>query len=206
MSNEGLIVIGAGPAGLALAHHYDGKKLILEREQDVGGLCRSIEIDGAVFDLGGHSFHTPHAEVRAFVETLMAGNWDAQKRDARVWFNGDIIPYPFQTNYQDLTDPNVVAACRATPGGDAAHATNFEEWIYARFGQGVAEHFMLPYNRKLWARDLKKISCEWVGERVAAPATKANAEMKDGKRAPLVPDSRVAYPAHGGFAEIFKTM
>lgn len=159
-----------------------------------------------MFDIGGHSFHTPHAEVRAFVETLMAGNWDAQKRDARVWFNGDIIPYPFQTNYQHLRDARVIEACNAAPGGDASHATNFEEWVYARFGKGVAEAFMLPYNRKLWARDLKKISCEWVGERVAAPTTKHNAEMKDGKRAPLVPDSRVAYPARGGFVEIFKTM
>ena len=35
-----------------------------------------------------------------------------------------------------------------------------------RFGDGVAKNFMLPYNSKQWACDLKDMGCEWVAERV----------------------------------------
>jgi len=37
---------------------------VLEGATEVAGLSRSLVLDGAVFDLGGHSFHTPHPVVR----------------------------------------------------------------------------------------------------------------------------------------------
>ena len=99
---DGLLIIGAGPSGLSLGRHYSGRKRILERDTDVGGLCRSIEIGGGVFDIGGHSFHTPHSEVHALVQDLMRGNWSVQQRDARVYFDGQLIPYPFQAHFEML--------------------------------------------------------------------------------------------------------
>jgi protoporphyrinogen oxidase len=40
---------------------------------------------------------------------------------------------------------------------------NFEEWIYSTLGSGIAKHFMLPYNEKLWTVSPKELSCEWMG-------------------------------------------
>jgi protoporphyrinogen oxidase len=200
-----LLIIGAGPAGLALARHYSGNKRLVERESEVGGLCRSFEMGGGVFDIGGHSFHTPHAEVDHFVRTLMGKNWNVQPRDARVYFNGELIPYPFQQNFDKLRDINVIEECRHGARSDPDGAANFEDWIVARFGAGVATHFMLPYNRKLWARDLRRMSCEWVGERVADSSVR-NSAKDIGKRRPLQSNSWIGYPAHGGFGEIYKTM
>jgi UDP-galactopyranose mutase len=60
---------------------------------------------------------------------------------------------------------------------------------------------MLPYNRKLWARDLSRMGADWVGERVAQSGA-----GKAGQRQALKSDSRVAYPAEGGFGEIFRAM
>ena len=191
--------------GLALARRYPGRKRLLEREGEVGGLCRSFEIGGGVFDIGGHSFHTPHADVDKFVRSLMGTNWSRQPRDARVYFNGELIPYPFQLNFEKLSDPNVVEECRQAKRGDGQGAENFEEWIVARFGAGVATHFMLPYNRKLWARDLRRINCDWVSERVVDPNIGHSARQV-GKREPLQSNSWVGYPANGGFGEIYKTM
>ena len=196
-----LLILGAGPAGLSLAYHYPGRKRILERSSEVGGLCRSVEFGGGVFEIGGHSFHTPHRTVGELVERLMAGNWSVQQRDARIWFDGELIPYPFQSNFGKLSNRAIAAECsmQAVPPG--APPANFEQWILARFGEGVARHFMLPYNRKLWARDLSRMSCDWVGERVAS----SGKEEAD-KRQPLQTNSSVGYPLHGGFGAIFKTM
>jgi protoporphyrinogen oxidase len=200
-----LLIIGAGPGGLALAHHYPGKKRIIERESEVGGLCRSFEIGGGVFDIGGHSFHTPHADVDHFVRMLMGKNWSTQPRDARVYFNGELIPYPFQQNFEKLSDVTVIKECLRAARSYPRGAANFEDWIIARFGAGVAKHFMLPYNRKLWARDLRRINCEWVTERVVDPG-RPNPAADMGKRQPLQSSSRVGYPVEGGFGEIYKTM
>ena len=60
-------MLGAGPAGLAFAYRYGRGAVVLERSREVGGLSRSIEIDDGIFDIGGHSFHTPHEEVRDLV-------------------------------------------------------------------------------------------------------------------------------------------
>jgi protoporphyrinogen oxidase len=207
LNHDDLLIIGAGPAGLALSYAFPGKSRILEQRTEVGGLCCSIEFGGGVFDIGGHCFHSPHPEVLELVQRLMIGRWHTQRRDARVSFNGELIGYPFQQHFQDLSDRTVVADClRNRPSTKAnARADNFEDWIIERFGQGVARHFMLPYNRKLWARDLRRISCEWVSERVAGNE-KDSGVKKGGARQPLESDSQIGYPAEGGFGEIFQAM
>ena len=82
---------------------------------------------------------------------------------------------------------------------------NFEDWIVARFGVGIATHFMLPYNRKLWARDLRRIDCDWASERVVDPNV-GNSAGCTRRRSPLQSNSWLAHPANGGFGEIYKTM
>lgn len=204
-----LLIVGAGPSGLALSASYAGPSRIIEQEGEVGGLCRSIEFGGSVFDIGGHCFHTPYPEVRRMVENLMQGRWEVQRRDARIFFDGgELIPYPFQQHLDQIADAAVADECRSSmPATHAAagDAEDFQSWIVQRFGAGVARHFMLPYNRKLWARDLSRMSREWVGERVADSSTTQSAETV-GSRAPLSAETMVGYPADGGFVEIFRAM
>lgn len=203
------LIIGGGPSGLSVAYALQGDTLILEKESRVGGLCRSIHHGGGVFDIGGHSFHTPHPEVHQLVHELMGGRLFKQRRDARVYSHGTLIPYPFQKFYDQLPDPEVVRACedglREVERTDGPPPRNFEEFLTRRFGRGIAEHFMLPYNRKLWARDISGISCEWTSERVAEPkGKKEKFENQGGKRKPLQADTLVAYPETGGYEEIYR--
>jgi UDP-galactopyranose mutase len=202
------LIVGGGPTGLAVAYALQGDTLVVERDRSVGGLCRSIERDGGVFDIGGHSFHTPHPEVHDLVNTLLGGGLFTQQRNAQVFTHGVLIPYPFQRFYDRIPDPEVVRECEEglrTARGEAEQAGNFEEYIIRKFGDGVARHFMLPYNRKLWARDLKDVSCEWTTQRVAgAKGEQDRFDTHGGVRKPLQPDTVVAYPRDGGFEEIFK--
>jgi len=58
------VIIGAGPAGLGAAIALGERASVLERDASPGGLCKTVELAGALFDLGGHSFHTPRKAIR----------------------------------------------------------------------------------------------------------------------------------------------
>lgn len=204
------IIIGAGPAGIGTGISLGKNCTILEKTNSVGGFSASLEIKGAVFDFGGHSFHTPHPEVRDMVYNSL--DMYQQTRNAKCFSHDQIIPYPFQKNFRLLQNENVVKEC--SEGLDSLPLDlnkkdfdNFEEFILKRFGPGISKHFMLPYNKKLWGRDLKRMAADWTSERVAAPeGIKEKFDLSGGKRKPLQADTKVGYPAKGGFGEIYKAL
>ncbi len=77
---------------------------------------------------------------------------------------------------------------------------NFEEFIYKVWGAGIAKHFAIPYNRKLWAVPLHEMETSWLGGRVPLPDL---AEMIEGALSPspkpMGPNARFGYPLRGGF-------
>jgi UDP-galactopyranose mutase len=77
---------------------------------------------------------------------------------------------------------------------------NFEEFIYQVWGAGIAKHFAIPYNQKLWAVPLSTMETSWLGGRVPLPNL---TEMIEGALQPNVkpvgPNARFGYPLKGGF-------
>jgi UDP-galactopyranose mutase len=207
MNKTDVIILGAGPAGIAAALAIGPETIVLEGRDDIGGLAGSFEMEGAVFDVGGHSFHTPHPEVRSMVFNAL--DMHEQKREARCYTYGSMTSYPFQKHFRELPDSRVVAECARGLRyvKESAGAANFEEFVLSRFGSGIAEHFLLPYNRKLWGRDLTRLSADWVGQRVASPeGVTQKFASSGGERKPLQSDSVVAYPAYGGYGEITQAL
>lgn len=202
-----VVVLGAGPAGLAVGLGLGSRALVLEEADGAGGLSRSIELDGAVFDVGGHSFHTPHPEIRRLVEGAV--ELYEQPRDARCYSHGCMIAYPFQKHFRAIRDPAVVAECAdgLARASDAPAGADFLGFLEHRFGTGISRHFMVPYNRKLWGNDLTRLAADWVGERVAAPEGVDEAfDEQGGKRKALQSGTRVAYPARGGFGTLMQAL
>jgi len=202
-----VVVIGAGPAGLAAGVTLGARAVVLEQSAGPGGLSCTIEMAGAVFDLGGHSFHTPHPEIRALVEGAL--ELYEQTRDARCFSHGRMIRYPFQQHFRDLSDAGLVEACSAGLRDAPAKtsARHFLEFLEQRFGAGIARHFLVPYNRKLWGHDLSRLAADWAGERVAAPeGERETFDETGGRRKPLQTTTRVAYPARGGFGAIMTAL
>jgi UDP-galactopyranose mutase len=89
----------------------------------------------------------------------------------------------------------------AAPGAQAsAEPRNFEEFIYKVWGAGIAKHFAIPYNRKLWAVPLTEMETSWLGGRVPLPDLE---EMIQGALEPVPrpmgPNAHFGYPLRGGF-------
>lgn len=205
-----ILIVGAGPSGLTLGTRLLGTSLILESSQRVGGLCKSRKIAGTTFDIGGHSFHTPHQDVLEFVEETAFAPLHKQIRDARVYFDGEIIPYPFQRHFDLIKDDRVVKECeeglrRIRKDNNVPAPQNFLEAIKGKFGSGILEHFLIPYNQKIWRRDLRTMSVNWVPERISPPKGEQQVTFDKAKnRVALANDTTVRYPATGGFETIFQ--
>ncbi len=100
----------------------------------------------------------------------------------------------------EATVPLVRLEGGARGANHADEPRNFEEFIYKVWGAGIARHFMVPYNRKLWAVPLSEMETSWLGGRVPQPDLD---DMIEGalspKPRPMGPNARFGYPLRGGF-------
>lgn len=202
VENVDTLVVGSGVAGLATAIGVGPDTVVLEKRTLGGGLSSSVQIDGTIFDLGGHSFHTPHLDVKQLV--YESCNMFEQVRVAQCYSHGELIPYPFQKNFDALSRQDVVNDCRNGLAQICAPPSlgTLDDYLRTKFGAGIANHFLVPYNRKLWGSDLKRISPDWVQERIYSGNSQEGRQMAGGARQPLNARTIVAYPAQGGFGEI----
>jgi len=175
-----ILIVGAGLAGLSTAYHLHGVPYkILEREQEVGGLCRSYVKDGFTFDYTGHLLHFRQTAIKALVETLLAGRLQRHARKSYIFSHDTYTEYPFQVNTHGLP-PEVVRECllgfiatlSESSSKPADEPRTFKQWIIDSLGEGIAKHFMVPFNEKLWQVPLDELTSEWVSWLVPKPDVK----------------------------------
>ena len=129
MTSAKTIVLGAGPTGLSAAFHLGKDTLLVERENSVGGCCRSIYLDGFTFDLAGHILDSTDPYVQELYTLLLRDNVHWQDREAWVYSKGAHTRYPFEGALHGLP-VSVVQECLVgaveahQPSRKAAHSTN----------------------------------------------------------------------------------
>ncbi len=176
MTKRNIIILGAGLAGLSAAWHLKQKKisaLVLEKEDSVGGLCRSKQVGKFIFDCDGHLLHFRNNYTLRWVRGLLKNNLVKHERSAWVNHFGIFSRYPFQANLYALPKPiaseclwGFIYANSLKPNNNQA---NFLQWINATFGRGMARHFMVPYNRKFWTVPLSQMTCSWSDKFIPQP-------------------------------------
>jgi len=169
-------ILGGGLSGLVLASRLKEAE-VLEREGRPGGLCRSLRVDGFTFDPhGSHVLFSRHPSAMAFYEDLLQGNVCRRRRNTKVFYKGRYVKYPFENGLGDLPREDAFAcllgyiqAYLAREMGLARKPTNFKEWMYYRFGKGITEAYLLPYNEKIWKTPAERMGIDWVEGRVPDP-------------------------------------
>ena len=106
-----VIILGAGLTGLSAGLHLGAvPSVVVEREAEVGGLCRTHAEDGFTFDCTGHLLHLRDEAIASLVDRLLPGAFQRHERRALIFSKGVYTPYPFQANLHGLPAA-VVAEC-----------------------------------------------------------------------------------------------
>lgn len=168
---EKVVILGAGLSGLSAAYHLKKNYEIFEKEEKVGGLCRSIHIDDFIFDYGPHILFPKDKYVARLIKNLLSKNLHIQSREAWIYhkFCDVYTRFPFQSHLYGLPIP-VVKDCILgffnTLKKEERKPTDYQEWIIWNFGEGIAKHLMIPYAKKIWTVSPKRMNFEWVWNRV----------------------------------------
>ena len=205
METYDVIVLGGGLSGICLCAEIQAKGedcLLIEKEAKLGGLTRTRMPNGFVFDChGGHIFNTKSERVKSWVFSFLPeSKWKHSVRLAKIWYGNKLISYPFEFALGQLDAGEATECIMGMFERSGKEPKVFGEWLKWNFGVPIAEKYLLPYNRKIWKRDLSKISTHWVSGKMPIP------EVKDVIYAALSGDdsekkmvhSSYYYPKRGG--------
>lgn len=165
MEHTRFLVVGAGMTGLAFAHFIGSDDVaVFEASPELGGWCKTVEQDGFIWDYSGHFFHFRHADIEALlVERMPDGEVLRVQKDSRIRYASSFVDFPFQKNIHQLPHSEFLTCLHDLVHRPAKAGESFKAMLYEKFGAGIAEKFLIPYNEKLYACDLDMLDREAMG-------------------------------------------
>ena len=174
MNNKRIVIIGAGPAGLAAGHELvqkGSRPLILEGTDRVGGIARTESRNDYLFDMGGHRFFTKIKEVGRLWHDLMGDDFIRVPRMSRIYYRGSFFKYPISFMnalinlglLESLLIPASYVKSKLRPYPDE---DTFEQWVSNRFGRRLYSTFFKTYTEKVWGIPCSEIRSDWAAQRI----------------------------------------
>ena len=219
MRKKKYVILGAGPSGLAVAHSLIDLGLplnqivVLDKESTAGGLCRSVDVDGAPLDMGGgHFLDVRSQEVLDFVFRFMPREeWSLFGRVSKIRLRDIEIDHPLEANLwqfpvKDQVDYLESIAQAGSVRGEPM-PESFAAWINWKLGERIAQEYMLPYNRKIWSMDLDALGTYWLYKLPSVSFRETLLSCLEGKPMGALPaHGKFLYPKEFGYGEVWRRM
>lgn len=192
MNKHSAVIIGGGPAGLTAAYELNklGKgSIVLEADQQVGGISKTVNYNGNRFDIGGHRFFSKIEYVNQLWDEILKDEFLVRGRMSRIHYKGHFFDYPLKPlnalkGLGIVDSIGVLASYGKTVLSPKKEAKNFEEWVVNQFGYRLYDIFFKTYTEKVWGMSCKDISADWASQRIKDFSLKEavrNAFFRSGK-------------------------
>ena len=217
MEHYKYLILGAGPSGLTFAHTLrergEESFLVLEKEREAGGLCRSAMVDGKPLDIGGgHFLDLKRKEVLELLFRFMPREeWQEHQRVSKIRIRGLELDHPLEANLWQLPMADQIdflesiakAGClRGAPKPEA-----FADWITWKLGECIAREYMLPYNRKIWSMDPNALGTYWLYKLPDVSFRETLQSCLEHKPFGALPaHGTFLYPKEYGYGEVWRRM
>lgn len=166
MKRVNYLILGGGVSGLAFANHIKSDDyVIIEKESEPGGYCRTTKRNGFVWDFAGHFFHFSHPELKQVFESITVSNQTVSRiKNTKIFYKDYYVDYPFQKNIHQLSKEEMIDCLYGLfTKVEKENYDNFLEMLYGKFGEGITNKFLLPYNEKLYACSLNYLDVDAMG-------------------------------------------
>jgi len=169
-----LVIVGAGPAGLTAAwenERHGGTSTLLEQDEVVGGIARTVQHQGYRFDIGGHRFFSKVPEVTAFWHEVLAHDFLRVPRLSRILYRKKFFSYPLKPVEAFLglgpaESVLILASYLRARLAPTKPEEDLETWVSNRFGKRLFSIFFKTYTEKVWGVSCKEIQAEWAAQRI----------------------------------------
>jgi protoporphyrinogen oxidase len=169
-----VVVIGAGPAGLTAAFELSKAGLpsvVLEKDNMVGGISRTVKYREYHFDIGGHRFFTKVKPVEDMWHEVLQRDFLRCERLSRIYYDKKFFFYPLKplNALQNLGIANamlILLSYLKAQLWPIKPEINFEQWVSNRFGYRLYSIFFKSYTEKVWGMPCSEISAEWPAQRI----------------------------------------
>jgi len=170
-----VLIVGAGPAGLTAGYLLTkaGRDVVIvERDPTyVGGISRTVNYKGFLFDIGGHRFFSKAKEVVALWDEILPDDFIDRPRLSRIYYGGKFYTYPLRA-FEALTNLGIFrsVACVLSYGyaklRPVADPRTFHQWVRNQFGEKLFGIFFRTYTEKVWGMSCDDISADWAAQRI----------------------------------------
>lgn len=153
------LIIGAGISGLSYANSVGKGALLIEKEAEPGGYCRTFYQDDFVWDFAGHFFHFSTDKLKKFFDDKLSfAEKVVCKKNTKIFYKGTYIDYPFQMNIHQLPQLEFIDCLYDLVMAEKKKVyDDFLSMLYGKFGVSITEKFLKPYNEKLYACNLNML-------------------------------------------------
>ena len=210
-------IIGAGPSGLTMAYKLlqgGANVLVMERESRVGGLAKSFNYDGHIFDTGPKRFHTDDPIVVDFIHHVM--KMIRIKRSTEVYFLEKFFEWPL--NAKDILKMPINVSVKSfldmLKKKEIKDSSSFHEYITSKYGETLYNIFFEPYTRKFLRWDPEDIHSDWASTGINRTVIDKRLEdqtnsLFDMVKSLMLPgkiETEFLYPTEGGFGGFYEKL
>ena len=204
-------ILGGGLSAISLAYYLQENKNIdeihiLEKDDVLGGICRTYVKDGIEYDVGPHIIFSKDKEILDLMNNLLGENNEKHRRSNRILHKKRFVQYPYENDLSKLPQEDIDYCVNGFLHNPYENydAKNMLQFFLKTFGEGITNTYLRPYNEKIWKFDPSFMDTQMV-ERIPKPPKEdilksANGETIDGYLHQLY----FTYPKQGGTEALIK--